>query len=906
MEQCPLTCLAAKTDPQNSGLWLPLWMHSRDTAEVARRLAINWLSDGARAASGLDERLLSQIAFFLGAVHDIGKATVLFQSTITLHLPMVRERLCEYLSLPVDFSYARSTHHARAGESILLRLGCSKGLASVVGAHHGKPQENGPGDTVEKNLESYSNNYYVKNEKTIWSSFWQSILDTALEAAGFSSVDDLPKKLTIPQELLLTGILIMADWIASNNRFFPLVAVEDLGSESLYPQRINTGWERVNLPVPWQTAFPFPMDRDAFFERFGFLPNEVQQDVLEVAASMEVPGLLMIEAQMGVGKTEAALAAAETFAAKWGAGGLFFGLPTQATANGIFGRLTIWSQTQSEDVAHSIRLAHGMAELNEDYQNLFPGKTFTEEDAVPEEGVYVHSWFQGHKQALLADFVIGTVDQLLMAALKQKHLMLRHLGLAGKVVIIDEVHAYDSYMSIYLDRALSWLGHYHVPVILLSATLPEKRREEFVNAYLGNRGPSPAKFSKPGYPLLTWTEAGTVHRRVVSLFSQNQTVWLQQKTEECLLPLLREALSQGGCAGIIVNTVKKAQKIAALLREGMPGFKVLLFHAQFLMPDRVEKERFLLEYLGKDSTPAQRDRLIVVGTQVLEQSLDIDFDYLVTELCPIDLLLQRIGREHRHPGRFRPDPLKLAQCVVLVQEEGFDEGSKAVYGEWLLWRSKELLPQVLHLPEDIPALVQNTYQWEEQDVLSGTEESRQALQVYQLEQGKMRERAGAFAIAPPRISRYDCRNVLDDWMQEEGARSETQARAAVRDGDPSIEVLVMMRRSDGTVCFLPWQEQGTCVPTDRPPSQEEGRKIARQRLRLPGHFSRRWTIDTVIEELEEQNRRFLAEWQLAPMLCGELVLLLDEKFSASLAGEVLFYDQENGLTFGKEGPHEGN
>lgn len=75
-----------------------------------------------------------------------------------------------------------------------------------------------------------------------------------------------------------------------------------------------------------------------------------------------------------------------------------------------------------------------------------------------EEDVTAHQWFGGRKRGLLSSFVVGTVDQLLMAALKARHVQLRHLGLAGKVVIIDEVHAYDAYMNVYLDRVLTWLG----------------------------------------------------------------------------------------------------------------------------------------------------------------------------------------------------------------------------------------------------------------------------------------------------------------------------------------------------------------------------------------------------------------------------------------------------------------
>ena len=138
-----------------------------------------------------------------------------------------------------------------------------------------------------------------------------------------------------------------------------------------------------------------------------------------------------------------------------------------------------------------------------------------------------------------------------------------------------------------------------------------------------------------------------------------------------------------------------------MLREVLPEKEVQVFHAQFLMPDRAAREQELMERIGKHSTPAQRDGLIVVGTQVLEQSLDIDFDVMVTELCPMDLLLQRIGRLHRHTWRSRPRPMQAAVCAVLdTGEDAFDEGSAAVYGKWLLWRTRELLPQT---GRDLPA-----------------------------------------------------------------------------------------------------------------------------------------------------------------------------------------------------------
>ena len=851
---CKVRRFAGKTDPDNSSLWLPLWMHLRDTAGIMRFLVQQWLPESVRRNLDLDEELLTRTVVFLGWVHDIGKITLAFAGPIMSLLPEAKQRLEEDTELRWNEQEKKFSHHALAGEAILRELGCPEGFASIVGAHHGKPQEaNNVLDQLEDGV--YETNYWSKGRKTFWWSCWQELFDHALQESGFSDVKELPE-LSVPTELLLTGLLIMADWIASNPRYFPLIPVEELGDESLYPARVERAWQKFAPTLPW----------------------EVQ---------------------------EAALAAAEVLAQRCGEGGIFFGLPTQATANGIFGRLLDWAQKQSDGLEHSIRLAHGMAQLNTDYLKLQQEPVPVEDDADdPEERVMVHQWFQGSKQALLANFVIGTVDQLLMAALQQKHVMLRHLGLAGKVVVIDECHAYDAYMNCYLDRALNWLGEYRVPVILLSATLPAKRRTELVTAYLNRKTLPDAPWKTcRGYPLLTWTDGKQVQQTGIPLHTPPRRVMMESLTEEHLPEMLQNALREGGCAGVIVNTVRKAQDLAARLREELPEFEVLVFHAQFLMPDRAEKEQRLMERIGKRSTPAQRDRLIVVGTQVLEQSLDIDFDYMITELCPMDLLLQRIGRLHRHPGRARPQPVQEARCAVLdTGTEEFDEGSAAIYGEWLLGRTRKLLPQEVQLPADIARLVQDTYGWEP-DCLPADPQSTAARGEYELEQKKKRENAEFFCIKKPEKNRKMPRlNVLDNWRDDRAKTSDAGARAAVRDGDPSIEVLVMMQDSSGNVRFLPGEGEaaGPCVAVDQPPQPEEALRIARQRLRLPGYFSKRWSVQQTIDALEAETRKHFAAWQLSPLLRGELVLLLDEHRTAHLAGQMLHYDRENGLTYQKE------
>ncbi|MGP1406631.1 DEAD/DEAH box helicase family protein [Filifactor alocis] len=226
-----------------------------------------------------------------------------------------------------------------------------------------------------------------------------------------------------------------------------------------------------------------------FEARFQFSPKSFQEKISNEISKLEQPGLVIIEAPMGLGKTESALEAAEQLAEKTGRSGLLFGLPTQATSNGIFPRINSWLNSVAQDSEEnlSIRLVHGKASLNEEFTDI-PNSNNINIDESDEGSVFVNQWFSGRKTSALDDFVVATVDQLLMIALKQKHLALRHLGISKKVVVIDEVHAYDAYMGIFLFRAIEYLGAYHVPVVLLSATLPSDIRKNLVQHYMKGRG----------------------------------------------------------------------------------------------------------------------------------------------------------------------------------------------------------------------------------------------------------------------------------------------------------------------------------------------------------------------------------------------------------------------------------
>ncbi len=874
-------------------------MHSLDTAETIKYLAFEWLPESVfellAKACGTKDNLISLLTF-CGAVHDIGKLTPLFQSRISAFSHF--SHISKFTTIPnvQKFTQANHTSHALAGEAILLQYGCPPGIASIIGAHHGVPIS----DDAEQNICDYPENYFASDE-SFWSNAYQRWIDFSLDISGFESIDDIP---TIPvsYQLLISGLLIMADWIASNTSYFPLIPTDSYGSLSDYPKRAELAWHNAALSAPWHSMASFGINDDDFFERFGFYPNITQREILDTVTESTSPGIYIMEAPMGIGKTEAALASSEILAAHFGSGGIFFGMPTQSTSNGIFPRLEKWASSLSDDeqALHSIRLAHSAAELNDDYRELFTG--CTELDTDNEKSLIVHEWFSGRKQVMLSEFVIGTIDQLLLSALKRKHVMLRHIGLAGKVVIIDECHAYDAYMSQYLDMILRWLGEYEVPVIILSATLPAKRRVELISAYLNTAHIQAIEPENSlDYPILTFTDKKTVHQKALSFDSSEKNVDLIKITQNEIVSHIHKVIDCGGCAGIIVNTVKKAQSLAKELHEEFPNNEVLLFHAQFTTTDRADKEKQILQRVGKASTADSRRGLIIIGTQVLEQSLDIDFDLMISELCPMDLLLQRLGRLQRHI-RTRPRQLQNAVCLVLDEPDGsFDEGSRAVYGDWLLMRTRALIPSKLTLPNDIPKLVQSAYDFDDMSMFEKTdEEIKKAREEYKREISKKESRAKNYVINEPLEFCEDLPflNTLDGWLDNSVIINDSHAERAVRDSDSSIDVIAVKRASSDTFQLVSGRDEIT-IPTDRPPSQEESLKIARQKLRLPGYFSKAWNIDKTITRLEADTQKFFPEWQYSSLLKDELALIFDENLDMRFDDICLHYDIDIGLTFEK-------
>ena len=837
---------------------IPLKTHLKKTMNTANKLFKTWLPPLIK------HKINVNLLIFLAYSHDIGKASPVFQIRKS-SAPQMDERIRKNIEaagflLKDMYPEPTKTRHELISHAVLKRHGLDDSICVIVGGHHGLPPSQ---DKIDK-LNSYKSNCGFDNEK--WIEAQDELFYKGLEIAKLSLRDIQNIIIERPNQVLYSGIIILSDWLASSEKNIMLPSIwKPENSDNIYNHRFN-----ISNPRP------------------------IQQEFINLIKKGESSGIYIIEAPMGEGKTEAALAAAEILAHKIGCRGLYFALPSQATSNAMLKRVKDWIESfEQHDDPLSIRLSHGKAELNEEYEGI----KIADYQEGDEPAVTVHSWLTGSKKGMLADFTVGTIDHVLMAGLKQKHLALRHLGLANKVLIIDECHAYDIYMESYLLIALRWLGAYGVPVIILSATLPSDRRTELVRAYLneGKRFGKGEKWAKTtSYPLITYINKHMVESLPITTKTQGSSVRVNiNKIENHdLIDKLENILIDGGCAGIICNTVKKAQKIFTDLSARFGTSNVELLHSGFIYCDREKREADLLIKLGKNAGSNRPCKNIVVGTQVFEQSLDIDFDVMFTDLCPVDLLLQRIGRLHRHAGRTRPIKLTNPTCYIMGVEWGsFDKGSVYVYGDYLLMRTCAVLQKMkfINIPDDIPRLVSYVYDMEH-DINVPEEfegDYQEAINIWEYKINDRKESAKSFQIK----GSVKDKTILG-WLDSALTDNEKEGEAAVRDGLDTIEVIII-QQLNGQLHFLPWLNKYGDLSPYITPNKEQAKALVRCSVRLPTSLS--YEISNVIRNIESDMYELKEAWYQSYWLNGSLVLIVDDEQKTSLGNHTICYDELLGL-----------
>ncbi|WP_442813400.1 type I-E CRISPR-associated protein Cse1/CasA [Streptomyces sp. NBC_01754] len=944
----------AKHDRPTDG-WLPLWQHMADSAAVAGLLWDEWVPRSVRKQvadvlpGGADDA--RRLAVWLAGTHDIGKATPAFACQVEGLAANMTKAGLEVPPQKRMGDDRRMAPHGLAGQFLLQEwlverhgwTGRAAGqFAVVAGGHHGVP----PGYSQIHDLGLHPELLRTPGtSEPAWRRVQDELLDACAEAYGVRQRLGDWRHAKLPQtvQVLLTALVIVSDWIASNPDLFPYFP-EDVPRTP--EERVRAAWQGIELPGPWDPRLPEGTPGELFAARFdlpaGAGTRPVQEAAVRLARSMEEPGLMVIEAPMGEGKTEAALAAAEIFAARSGAGGCFVALPTRATGNAMFPRLLRWLEHLADGRRHSVFLAHAKAALSDEYLGLLraagsggvraveldgpAGARRASRDSDPSGAdLIAHQWLRGRKKGMLSSFAVGTIDQLLFAGLKSRHLALRHLALAGKVVVIDEVHAYDAYMNVYLERVLSWLGAYRVPVVMLSATLPADTRRSLIDAYAGAGASRHTVERAQDYPLVTVAAPdGVSHAESPSVASDRGTeVELEALDDDVgvLGDTLAEALAGGGCALVVRNTVDRVLEAAERLRDRFGRENVTVAHSRFMDLDRAALDADLVRRFGPDGDrPTGRTGHVVVASQVAEQSLDVDFDLLVTDLCPVDLMLQRMGRLHRHhrgPGQNeRPVRVRQARCLVTgvdwqASPPGPSQGSQRVYGLHTLLRSLAVLQPHLRtparplcLPQDISSLVQTAYGEDAVGPVSWSDAMAAAAVEHHTHRAQQQARAEVYRLDKVRRPGRPLFGWIDAGVGD--ADDSRAGQAQVRDGEESLEVLVVQRRADGALTTMPWLDRGRgglVLPTDAVPPYPAAKALAESSMRLPFHFSKPWVLDRAIDELEEL---MVAAWQTkeSPWLAGELILELDEDCQTHLAGYEIEYGRADGLKVTRPGARD--
>lgn len=601
------------------------------------------------------------------ACHDDGKVSPTFQYKIYKNLSQTPAEIWPLIKDATLDENKLWGGHAGVSQATLDEMQVGKYIAEIAGQHHGWSPNIG---ARQASSEVFGGQAWLQQRIEL------------IEKLKKALNQDFPKIQNELQAKLIAGLTTVADWIGSGSLF-------DNPSEDWQP-KIKQAIEAAGFIAP-------KIKPNLTFEQiFGFNPREAQSQLFELANQ---PGVYVLEAPMGLGKTEAALYAAYLLLEKNKATGLYFALPTQLTSEKIHERVSAFLQTiLEEDSLHANPiLLHGQAWL----------KQHMGEDAAPGG-----EWFSQGKKGILAPFAVGTIDQALMAVLHVKHGFVRTFGLAGKVVILDEVHTYDAYTGTVMDELVDALRQLHCTVIILSATLIQERRQALLKTPV----------VEAAYPLISGLANNTLTEIAIKPTEKNTVeINIESDTEHALEEALIRA-EQGQQVLWIENTVAEAQECFLTLaaRASALGIESGLLHSRFTQTHRQINEDKWVTLFGKSGWSQRREQgRILVGTQVLEQSLDIDADFLITRLAPTDMILQRLGRlwRHENPNR-HPQAKQQAWLLAPNLEQAIEQPQKefgasaSVYAPYVLCRTLEVWQNrsQVSLPQDIRPLIEATYQ----------------------------------------------------------------------------------------------------------------------------------------------------------------------------------------------------
>ncbi|WP_051407284.1 CRISPR-associated endonuclease Cas3'' [Nocardia sp. CNY236] len=703
----------------------PVVCHLLDAGAAAGAVWDLYLSAGFRRflaqGMGTDETHARQMVVFWAALHDIGKVMASFQEQDGAAFAAARD-------YPAS-SGGRCGHDFAVHvwlPSALVELGfqhaVARSVAQLLGGHHGcffgmDPRNADPLRVVPELGAGR------------WESERRNLVRVVYRIVGSPSPIEY---LDADAAALASGVVILADWLVSQVGFIEAQLTRrpaDGGSTSLLEHYSSSVRQAPGLLCEAGLSRLVLQPGD-FVEEHGFAPNDLQASIEANLPGLLTggPGLLLIPAPPGEGKTEAALTGARLLGASAGAPGILFSLPTMSTVNQMYRRLSDYGVRRIAGSA-LLALLHSTSWLNAAY---LPGdgEVVTEQDAgraaAIRASVEITEWLLGAKRGLLAPWAAATIDQALMAGVRGRHNMVRMLGLAGKVLVVDEVHAYDAYMQRLLCGLLTWLGRIGVPVVLLSATVPKRVAQHLVQAYLSGAGVGlrgEFDFFYPGWLFADGNEGSVeTHRtssRAFDLDIDLRVVGLGRERSPERMPVLCELLTpvletDSGCVGIVCNTVAEAQQVyrdlstwlAETVRDTVAP-KLMLLHSRFPADRRDEITDQVVAAYGKNGP---RPRGIVVATAVIEQSIDIDLDLIVSDIAPLALLLQRAGRGHRHNRAQRPAWAATPRLVVLTPQQG-DVGftgpmSWRYYSEALLRRTYEALVALDGKPVAVPSAVQ--------------------------------------------------------------------------------------------------------------------------------------------------------------------------------------------------------